>query len=177
MPDQIEIDDLAPGGEGVARIGYPAARIFPRRYAVFSRFALSDSAPAAPRTSVWGGLFLALLVAAANVGLWAWINRPVPIANWSGQVEGLAFSAFQRYQSPHQDTHPSDDELASDLRIIARTAKRVRTYSSLESAGIPRLARDLGLNVMAGAWLDRRGDNNEVELEALFSAAHQRYDR
>ena len=134
---------------------------------------MSTPAPAAPRKSIGSALLLALLVAGLNVALWAWINRPVQIANWSGPAEGMAFSAFQRYQSPLQNSYPSEDELASDLRIIARNAKRVRTYSSLESAAIPRLARDLGLNVMAGAWLDRRREYNELELDALISAARR----
>ena len=59
---------------------------------------MSTPAPAAPRKSIGSALLLALLVAGLNVALWAWINRPVQIANWSGPVEGLAFSAFQRYQ-------------------------------------------------------------------------------
>jgi exo-beta-1,3-glucanase (GH17 family)/cellulose synthase/poly-beta-1,6-N-acetylglucosamine synthase-like glycosyltransferase len=131
----------------------------------------SPTPPAAPKRSLWGAFFLALVVAALNVGLWAFINRPVNIANWEGKAEGFAFSAFQRYQSPLRDNYPSDDELAADLRIIADHGKRVRTYSSLESAAIPRLARDLGLNVMAGAWLDRRLEHNELELAAAISAA------
>lgn len=131
----------------------------------------SPTPPAAPKRSLWGAFFLALVVAALNVGLWAFINRPVNIANWEGKVEGFAFSAFQRYQSPLRDNYPNDDELAADLRIIADHGKRVRTYSSLESAAIPRLARDLGLDVMAGAWLDRRLEHNELELAAAISAA------
>ncbi|HVJ62287.1 MAG TPA: glycosyltransferase family 2 protein [Tahibacter sp.] len=134
----------------------------------------SPNPPTAPKRSLWGAFFLALVVAALNVGLWAFINRPVDIPNWEGQVEGFAFSAFQRYQSPLRDNYPSDDELAADLRIIAKWGKRVRTYSSLESAAIPRLGRDLGLQVMAGAWLDRRTEHNELELQAAISAA-QRY--
>jgi exo-beta-1,3-glucanase (GH17 family)/cellulose synthase/poly-beta-1,6-N-acetylglucosamine synthase-like glycosyltransferase len=136
-------------------------------------YPLSTPQPAVPRKSLWSSLFLAVMVAALNVGLWAYINRPVAIANWSGPVGGFAFSAFQRYQSPLQDSYPSDEELASDLRVIARNSDRVRTYSSLESAAIPRLARDLGLSVLAGAWIDRRIEHNDVELDALVSAAQR----
>ncbi|HJU41011.1 MAG TPA: benzoate transporter, partial [Tahibacter sp.] len=131
----------------------------------------SPAPPASPKRSLWAAFFLALVVAALNVGLWAFINRPVDLPNWEGKVEGFAFSAFQRYQSPLRNNYPTDDELAADLRIIAQYGKRVRTYSSLESAAIPRLARDLGLSVMAGAWLDRRMEHNELELEAAISAA------
>lgn len=152
-------------------MGYPA-----RHFAfqpLFPRFVLSNPQPVVVQKSLWSAVLLALVVAALNIALWAYINRPAQIPNWEGKIEGFAFSAFQRYQSPLRDNYPSEDELASDLRIIAKHAKRVRTYSSLESAAIPRLARDLGLDVLAGAWLDRRMEHNEVELEAVISAARR----
>ena len=114
---------------------------------------MSDPQPAVVQKSLWSAILLAFIVAALNIALWAYVNRPVQIPNWEGKIEGFAFSAFQRYQSPLRDNYPTEEELASDLRIIAKNAKRVRTYSSLESAAIPRLARDLGLDVMpAPGW-------------------------
>jgi exo-beta-1,3-glucanase (GH17 family)/glycosyltransferase involved in cell wall biosynthesis len=135
-------------------------------------------AASAPK-SLWRALALALLVAAANFGLWAWLNRPVAIADWTGKIEGFAFSAFQRYQDPTRDSFPTEAELAGDIRMLSRYTKSLRTYSSLESAQIPRLARFYGLDVMAGAWIDRRLDNNERELAALIalSAKYDNIDR
>jgi len=116
---------------------------------------------------------LALLVAALNFVLWGVADRPTHVETWRGQVSGFAFSAYQRYQSPFNDTHPSDSELDGDLALLSQYTHRIRTYSSLESPSIPRLAMQHDLDVLAGAWLDRRDDNNERELSALIAQARR----
>jgi exo-beta-1,3-glucanase (GH17 family)/cellulose synthase/poly-beta-1,6-N-acetylglucosamine synthase-like glycosyltransferase len=120
------------------------------------------------KKSFWRAVMFAVTVAALNFGLWAFLNRPVQIADWSGRVEGMAFSAFQRYQDPTKDIFPSEAELAGDIRLLSKHTKRLRTYSSVESPQIPRLAGFYDMEVMSGAWLDRRMRNNEAELEALI---------
>ncbi|HSS06741.1 MAG TPA: hypothetical protein VLK83_06330, partial [Rhodanobacteraceae bacterium] len=84
---------------------------------------------------------MTVLVAALNVGLWAFLNRPVHIANWSGDIGGLAYNASQRYQDPTRQLFPNETELDSDIRILSRYTKRLRVYQSSESPQIPRLAR------------------------------------
>ncbi len=63
---------------------------------------------------------LALIVAALNFVLWGVADRPTRVETWQGQVSGFAFSAYQRYQSPFNDTHPSDSELDSDLALLSK---------------------------------------------------------
>ncbi len=121
----------------------------------------------------FSALVLALAVAALNFVLWGVADRPTGVTAWQGQIGGFAFSAYQRYQSPFNDTHPSDSELDSDLELLSRYTHRVRTYSSLESPSIPRLAMKHHLDLLAGAWLDRRDDNNEAELDALIAQARR----
>jgi len=137
---------------------------------------LTPTAQTAPvQKSFWRALALSLTIAVLNFGLWAWLNRPTPIADWNGQVGGFAFSAFQRYQDPTKDIYPSEAELAGDIRLMAQYTRRIRTYASLESPQIPRLARLYDMKVMAGAWLDRRVDHNDRELEALVTLS-RKYD-
>ncbi|MEO7198695.1 MAG: glycosyltransferase [Dokdonella sp.] len=131
--------------------------------------------PVVVHKSFWRAALLALLVAALNFGLWGFLNRPVPIDDWNGKVEGFAFSAFQRYQDPTKDLFPSESELAADIRMLSNHGKRLRTYSSLESPQIPRLARLYGMDVMSGAWLDRRLQHNDDELEGLVTLS-RKYD-
>ncbi|HET6912801.1 MAG TPA: glycosyltransferase [Rhodanobacteraceae bacterium] len=116
---------------------------------------------------------LALIVAALNFVLWGVADRPTHVETWQGQVGGFAYSAYQRYQSPFNDTHPSDAELDADLTLLSKYTHRIRTYSSLESPSIPRLAMKHNLEILAGAWLDRRDDNNELELDALIAQARR----
>ncbi|WP_062537229.1 glycosyltransferase family 2 protein [Mizugakiibacter sediminis] len=116
---------------------------------------------------------MATLVAALNFGLWWWANRPTAVVDWDGPVGGFAFSAFQRYQSPFTDSYPNAAELASDIALLSKYTHRLRTYSTLDNPEIPRLARDAGLQLLAGAWLDRRWEHNERELAALIAASRR----
>ncbi|HWG11462.1 MAG TPA: glycosyltransferase [Rhodanobacteraceae bacterium] len=118
-------------------------------------------------------LLLALAVAGLNFVLWGVADRPTRVEPWQGQISGFAFSAYQRYQSPFDDTHPNDQELDRDLALLSRYTHRVRTYSSLESPAIPRLAQKYGLDVMAGAWLDKRVERNEKEMDALIAQSRR----
>ncbi|MEO7072877.1 MAG: glycosyl hydrolase family 17 protein, partial [Rhodanobacter sp.] len=108
-----------------------------------------------------------------NVGLWWWGNLPHGPEDWHGKIGGFALSAFQRYQSPLKSDFPSDEEIDRDLKLVARYSDRVRTYSMLENPQIARLAEREGLKVMAGAWIDRRLDNNQAELDTLVAQARR----
>ena len=120
-------------------------------------------------------LGVALAVCALNIVIWAVTHRPAEVPDWSGKINGFSFSAFQRYQSPHDDNYPSDVELADDIRMMSKYATRIRTYSSAESPEIPRLARHYGMKLTQGAWLDKRLGKNEQEIAALIKAVHE-YD-
>ncbi len=118
--------------------------------------------------AVWmTALIIAAAIAAANFALWAWVNRPVAVPAWHGQIAGFAYSAFQRWQSPLTGTYPTPADIERDLAILSRYSKRLRTYASAESAFVPGVAQNYGLQVTQGAWLDRRLENNERELRAL----------
>jgi exo-beta-1,3-glucanase (GH17 family) len=80
------------------------------------------------RKSFWRALALTLLVATLNVGLWAWLNRPVQFADWRGEVAGLAFNPSQRYQDPTKLIFPSESELDGDIRLLSQYTRRLRTY-------------------------------------------------
>ncbi len=118
-------------------------------------------------------LILALIVAAMNIGLWWWGNLPHGPEDWHGKISGMALSVFQRYQSPLKSDFPTDAQIDSDLRLVSRYTSHVRTYSMLQNPQLPRLAEKEGLKVMAGAWIDRRLDNNEKEIAALIAQARR----
>jgi len=108
-----------------------------------------------------------------NIGLWWWSNLPHGPENWDGPIGGFALSAFQRYQSPLKNDFPSDDEIDSDLKLLKRYTSRIRTYSTLQNPQVYRLAEKDGLQVLAGAWIDRRLDNNEKEIDTLIAQARR----
>lgn len=125
------------------------------------------------RHPLLAAILLALVVAAMNIGLWWWSNLPHGPENWNGPIGGFALSAFQRYQNPLKNDFPSDDEVDSDLKLLKRYTSRIRTYSTLQNPQVYRLAEKDGLQVMAGAWVDRRLDNNEKEIDTLIAQARR----
>ncbi len=125
------------------------------------------------RHPLLAAVILALVVASMNIGLWWWGNLPHGPEDWHGKIGGMALSVFQRYQSPLKNDFPTDQQIDSDLRLVSRYTSHVRTYSMLQNPQLPRLAEKEGLKVMAGAWIDRRLDNNEKEIAALIAQARR----
>ena len=124
-----------------------------------------------PMLGVVAALLIAALVAAANLGLWWQLNPPQAAVDAPMRAAGLAYNAYQRWESPLAKRYPTDEEIASDMRLLAPVTRRLRTYSSLEFPALPTVADEAGLRIATGAWLDRRLDNNEREIEAAIEAA------
>jgi len=124
-------------------------------------------------------IVIVCLVVALNLAWWAVANRPVQVADWNGSIDGFAFSAFQRDQSPIERIYPNVEELESDIALISKHTKRVRAYASTENPSLPDLAQKYGLMMVAGAWLDRDLDRNRAEMDALIRASrsHPAIDR
>jgi cellulose synthase/poly-beta-1,6-N-acetylglucosamine synthase-like glycosyltransferase/exo-beta-1,3-glucanase (GH17 family) len=125
------------------------------------------------RHPLLAAILLALLVAALNIGLWWWGNRPHGPEDWHGPISGYSVSVFQRYQNPLKQDFPSDEEIDADLKLLRRYTPRIRTYTTLENPQVYRLAEKEGLKVMAGANIDPRLINNEKELETLIALARR----
>src|ERR1035437_5030472 len=95
-----------------------------------------------------------LIAALLALCVWTAANQPVSPPDFVGKISGLAFSPFQRGQSPEAGSYPSKAELRADLVRAARVAGQIRTYSVQGvQAEIPVLAEDLRLKVTLGAWL------------------------
>jgi len=125
-------------------------------------------------------LFAVLLCALAAFALWATFERPAAVPDFTGEVGGLAFSPFQRGQSPERDAYPSREQIRADLVRAAGISGRVRTYTVAGVLGdIPGLATDLPLRITLGAWLARDQQANAAELERLVAAtrAHRNVER
>ncbi len=118
-------------------------------------------------------LLIAAVVALVNLLVWRAFNPPLAAAQAAPQVAGLAYNAFQRWDSPLGQRFPNDTALAADLKLLATLTKRIRTYSALEFPALPALAQRAGLAVSLGVWLDTRQDNNAKEVAAALEAARQ----
>jgi exo-beta-1,3-glucanase (GH17 family)/cellulose synthase/poly-beta-1,6-N-acetylglucosamine synthase-like glycosyltransferase len=133
--------------------------------------ALPRTGAPGPLAALFGALSVAMLIATLNFGAWSALNPPLELPDWEGPVAGVAYSGFQRDQDPTRGRFPTDDELADDLARVAGITDRIRTYSAVENRAVAALAGNQGLRVTLGAWLDRRSDNNDVEIAAAVRAA------
>lgn len=119
---------------------------------------------------VASAILTAALIAATNWSFWSWLNRAPPAPPWHGLIGGFAYNGFQRDQSPLSEnpSYPTEQELAADVRMLSHYTRRLRTYSAIDAAAIPALARRYGMTVTAGAWLSTDKDQNNLEIKALI---------
>ncbi|MGB7298984.1 MAG: glycosyltransferase [Burkholderiaceae bacterium] len=120
------------------------------------------------------GLIVTLLVAIfLNLGLWWALNPGITSPDSTGQVSGFAYNAFGRWDSPIKQKYPDASRIESDLAMLAKSTRRIRTYSSSELPTLPAVAKRYGIRVTAGVWLDKRQENNRLEIAAGIKAAAQ----
>src|SRR5688500_17764684 len=120
----------------------------------------------------WSGFLVAAVFAALTFALWAYVNRPTAEPPWPERVQGMAFSPFQAGQDPIVQVLPSDQQIDSDLQLLAGKVTAVRTYSTLKSLGrVPELAARHDMKVTVGAWLDRNLATNELEVKGAIELA------
>ncbi len=118
-------------------------------------------------------LFVAILFAVVTFAIWALINRPTEVVPWPEEISGFAFSPFQRGQDAIFNVMPNEDEIRSDVALLADKSRALRTYSSLGSlALIPGLARDFDMDVTLGIWLGTDTQVNQQEIEAGIELAN-----
>lgn len=111
----------------------------------------------------------------ATLGVWALLNQPSREPKWPKILQGIAFSPYQAHQDPTRGDLPSLADIDSDLALLEGKAHAVRTYTVQGPfAQVPRLAAEHGLNVMLGAWLDKRLYNNEREIKSLIRLSNER---
>lgn len=89
-------------------------------------------------------------------------------------IHGLCFSMYEDGQKPGD--HISEEQVRRRLKIIAPYTKWVRSFSCTEgNEFVPKIARELGLKTLVGAWLGDDAVKNEKEIEALIRLANEGY--
>ncbi len=118
-----------------------------------------------------------LLAAAVALGTWAGIERPRTVPNYDGSVAGLAFSPYHAGENGISGPGPTDTQIASDLKIAAGMADRIRTYSVRGTlADIPKLAAHLPLSVTLGGFLSPKRAEDATELSRLIQVANANHN-
>ena len=121
-------------------------------------------------------ILISIAIAVICISFWAFLNQPETEPPWPDRIQGFSFSPMREGQSAITHILPSEEEIDSDLALLADKTYAVRSYTMEGSlAKIPELARKHGLNVTLGAWLDKDQEKNEREIEKLISVARENY--
>ncbi len=87
-------------------------------------------------------------------------------------MHGLCYSAYEEGQQPGDILQL--DQIRRRMRVIAPYTKWVRSFSCIEGNElIPLVAREFGLQTLAGAWLGKDKSLNENEIAGLISLAEK----
>lgn len=85
-------------------------------------------------------------------------------------VHGLCFSPYVEGQAP--GTQIGADQIRARLEIIRPYTRWVRTFSCADGLEqIPRIAHEMGMKTLVGAWLGTDRASNEREIEGVIAVA------
>lgn len=89
-------------------------------------------------------------------------------------MHGLCFSLYEDGQRPGDII--SEEQVRRRMKIIAPYTKWVRSFSCTEgNEYIPKIAKELGIKTLVGAWLGDDTKVNEREIEGLIKLAKEGY--
>lgn len=110
------------------------------------------------------------------LAFWWQQGRAVPVADApSSQVPCVSYAPYRDGQSPFDEALVvPPEQIAEDLARLRLLTGCVRTYSVDQGLdAVPRIARDLGMTVMLGAWIGRDRQENERELAKVVDLAER----
>jgi len=132
-------------------------------------------APSAPKESGWSG---------ASAGQTR-TDAPLPESDLSARgrlglreeylrtiragIHGLCFSPYTKDQAPGSTVTP--DQIRARLSIVRPYTHWIRTFSCTDGhEHTPRIAHELGLKTLVGAWLGKDLEVNEREIAGAIAA-------
>jgi len=87
-------------------------------------------------------------------------------------MHGICFSLYEDGQKPGDII--SEEQVRRRMKIIAPYTKWVRSFSCTEgNEFIPKIAKELGIKTLVGAWLGNDPEVNEKEITGLIQLANE----
>src|SRR6266487_3269422 len=111
------------------------------------------------------------LVASVHAFLWALNSGELAAPNVQGPLPSLSYTRLEASDNGRRVTAA---QIRSDLEVVARQTKAVRTYASTGGLElVPAIANEFGLNVGLGAWIGNDEARNEREIRSSIQVARQ----
>ena len=112
----------------------------------------------------------AILLAILGAMILPACHEPVDLLSKEWQGNAIAYSGYRDGQSPDSGVRPSQDQVAEDLRILARNFRLIRVYSAdRHSEDVLEVIRreKIDLKVMLGIWLAREPGAEESNARQI----------
>ena len=117
------------------------------------------------------------LVACVQAGLWALSTRQTSAPDFDGQLASVSYAPFGPSSDPNAGDRARVEQIRSDLKLLAPLTRSIRLYSSTGGVElVPGIAREFGLRVTVGAWIDKHQDRNEREIQSAIDLAKRYSD-
>ncbi|MDR3465563.1 MAG: glycosyltransferase [Xanthobacteraceae bacterium] len=121
--------------------------------------------------SFWSVVACLGLVASAHAMLWV---VSYPRATAAPVETRLPSVSYNRFAGTPAGSLVPEARVRADLGVIASYARSVRTYSSTRGLEhVPEIARELGLTVTLGVWIDTDDARNEREIASALNLARR----
>lgn len=89
-------------------------------------------------------------------------------------VHGFCFSLYEDGQKPGDII--SEEQVRRRMNILKPHTKWIRSFSCTEgNEWIPRVAKEMGIKTLVGAWLGNDDEINQREVEGLIQLAKEGY--
>lgn len=113
-----------------------------------------------------------VLIACIHTAFWAVSRDVVGAPVFDGQLASVSYTPFASH--PDSGKAATAEQIRTDLKAIAPLTRSVRTYSSTAGTElVPEIAREFGLRVSVGAWVDKNTDRNDREIRAVVDLARK----
>jgi exo-beta-1,3-glucanase (GH17 family) len=87
-------------------------------------------------------------------------------------IHGICFSAYVGGQGPDSGTVLPASQVRERLEVVRPAVRWVRTFSCTDgNEHAPRIAHEMGLSTLVGAWLGTDARKNEEEIRGLVELA------
>lgn len=85
---------------------------------------------------------------------------------------GICFSMYEDGQEPGDTI--SEAQVLRRMKILKPHVKWIRSFSCIEgNEFVPKVAKDLGMQTLVGAWLSDDKEKNQEEIDALIQLANK----
>lgn len=89
-------------------------------------------------------------------------------------VHGFCYSLYEEGQKPGDKI--SAEQIRRRMTILQPHTSWIRSFSCIEgNENIPKIAREMGMKTLVGAWLGKEPEKNREEIDALIQLAREGY--